>query len=103
MAFAMESNEWISSIDSLQWSIILPALAFQVIALSFSHMMWQRLLSNNPISQIVPWCLLIPVVGVACGTLFLSEAITAGIIVGGGLTIAGVGIITFRTIKKKSI
>lgn len=103
MAFTMESNEWMSSINSLQWNIILPALAFQVIALSFSHMMWQRLLSNNPISQIVPWCLLIPVVGVACGTLFLGETITTGILVGGGLTIFGVGIITFRSIKKKSI
>jgi O-acetylserine/cysteine efflux transporter len=99
-SIVIEGSEWIPNLPTLNWSIIGPALAFQVIALSLSHAIWQRLLVKNPVSLVVPWCLLVPVIGVIAGIILLDEILTPSIIIGGVLTISGVGIVTFRRIKQ---
>lgn len=98
-----EDLNWASDLPLLNWKIVAPALAFQVLALSFSHALWQRLLVNNPVSQIVPWCLLVPVFGVISGVILLDEEITTSVILGGVLTVSGIAIITFRQLKKQKI
>ena len=95
-----EGQDWIFDLPDMNWILVGPALAFQVIALSLSHALWQRLLVTNPITQVVPWCLLVPVFGVLSGVLFLSENLTLSIVIGGILTVSGVGIITFRRLGK---
>jgi O-acetylserine/cysteine efflux transporter len=96
----IEGPEWIPSLPDINWHIFAPALAFQVFALSLSHALWQRLLVTNPVSQIVPWCLLVPVFGVLSGIILLGEALTPSIVLGGLITVSGVGIVTFRRLKK---
>jgi O-acetylserine/cysteine efflux transporter len=82
------------------WTMLGSILAVQVVVLSMTHMIWQKLLADNPVSMVVPWTLLMPVFGVGFATLFLGDPITLPIILGGLLTIAGVGIITIRRIQK---
>lgn len=83
------------------WSLLGWIVAFQVLVISLTHMVWQKLLANNPVSQVVPLTLLSPVFGVGFAALFLGDPITMPIVIGGLLTLAGVGIITVRRIQKK--
>ncbi len=99
-SLAVEGSEWILTLPDINWVNFGPALAFQVIIISLSHALWQRLLVTNSVSQVVPWCLLVPVFGVISGVVLLGEELTASIILGGLITISGVGIITFRQLQK---
>ena len=83
------------------WTMLGWILAFQVFIISLTHMVWQKLLADNPVSQVVPWTLLSPVFGVGFAALFLGDPITLPIVLGGLLTLAGVGIITVRRIQKQ--
>lgn len=96
----IEGTDWIPQLPHIDWTIFGPALAFQVIALSLSHALWQKLLVSNPVSQVVPWCLLVPIFGVASGIILLGEQLTLSIFIGGLITVSGVGIVTFRRLKK---
>lgn len=102
-SITIEGKEWIPTLPHLDWVRLGPALAFQVIALSLSHALWQRLLVTNPVTQVVPWCLLVPVFGVLSGIILLGEQLTLSIVLGGLVTVSGVGIVTFRRLKKNTI
>lgn len=58
--------------------------------------LWNRLLSNYPMSAVVPYSLLVPVVGIAGGVIMFEDPLTLQVILGAFLTIAGVGVITLR-------
>lgn len=100
-SYFIEGTGWISNIDNIDWKIVSSVVFYQAIILSLSHMLWQHLVTKMPVSQIVPWTLLIPVVAVATAVIALDETLTSTMLIGGSLTIAGVTIITFRRIKKK--
>ncbi|MEM6780579.1 MAG: EamA family transporter [Pseudomonadota bacterium] len=100
-SFMFEGTEWLTQTDQINWAILAPVIFYQVVIIAFSHILWQRLMVQNPMSQVIPWTLLIPVFGVIIGMLVFGEALTVPILLGGGLTIAGVAIITFRKIKKE--
>jgi O-acetylserine/cysteine efflux transporter len=73
------------------------AVAYQAIAVVvISYGIWYRLLKQHSVSAAVPYTLLVPFFGVACAALFLGETLTARIIAGGLITIAGVAIIILR-------
>ena len=99
----LEGTEWITNINELNWNVIGVVLIYQAVILSFSHIIWQKLLVRYPVSEIVPWTLLLPLFAVAIAAPILEEPITLSIISGGILTILGVGIITFRKIQKHEI
>ena len=98
----LEGTEWMNNINDLNWNIIGTVVLYQAIVLSFSHIIWQKLLVRHPVSQIVPWTLLLPLFAVAIAAPILKEPITLSIIGGGILTVLGVGIITFRKIQKNT-
>ena len=91
---------WIEGAAALNWPVILSVVFYQGIILSITHMVWQRLMAQNPVSVVIPWTLLIPVVAVATAVIFLGEELTKAILIGGSLTILGVTITTFRRLKK---
>jgi len=100
-SYFIEGTDWITNIDTFNWGVIWGVVLYQAVILSLSHILWQRLVAKNDVSQIVPWTLLIPVVAVLASALFLGEVITIYTVLGGVMTIAGVGIITLRRIKKE--
>ena len=55
--------------------------------------LWYRLVQRYPTNQIMPFTILVPVVGVALGVLFLNEVLSWLLIFGGVLTVLGVTII----------
>lgn len=100
-SYLIDGTEWMADIPTLNWPVIASVVAYQAIILSASHMIWQSLMARYPVSQVIPWTLLIPVFGVAGGILFFDEKLTQPIIIGGSLVVLGVAITTFRRLKKK--
>ncbi len=100
MSYFMEGTQWISDHHVINWNILGFVIFFEVIILSLSHMIWQKLMTKEPLSQIMPYTLLAPLIGLVTAIIILDEALTFSIIIGGLLTILGVAIITFRQAKK---
>ena len=102
-SWAVNGTTWVETAPSLNWDIIMSVVLYQAIILSISHMIWQRLMAQHPVSKVIPWTLLIPAVAVATAVIFLGEEITTPIIIGGSLTILGVAITTFRRLKRAEV
>ncbi|MGE0724691.1 MAG: DMT family transporter [Alphaproteobacteria bacterium] len=58
--------------------------------------LWYRLLAAYPVNQIMPYTLLMPLIGVGAGIGLLGEPFTWTIAIGGAFTLVGVAIIIWR-------
>ena len=70
-----------------------------LIASVFGQSLWYRLLPRYETNQVMPYTLLVPVLGIVFGILFLDESLNWRLVLGGLITIAGVGIIVLRGSK----
>ena len=61
----LEGTDWIEQAPNLNWTIIGIVIVYQSLILSLSHIIWQKVTGTLPVSQIVPWTLLLPVFAVA--------------------------------------
>ncbi|WP_321905384.1 EamA family transporter [Paraburkholderia tropica] len=68
-------------------------LAFIATILGYS--LWSRLLAKYPASQVAPFSLLVPIVGLAAAALLLGERLSAAQIGGAALVMAGLGVNVF--------
>ena len=69
------------------------ALLFVVIVSTFFGFgAWTGLLARHPASQVVPFALLVPVVGIASAWVLLSEVPTAAELAGAAVILAGLGL-----------
>jgi O-acetylserine/cysteine efflux transporter len=68
-------------------------LAF--IATLLGYGLWSRLLSRYPASQVAPFSLLVPIVGLASASVFLDEHLSAPQIAGAALVMAGLAVNVF--------
>jgi O-acetylserine/cysteine efflux transporter len=69
------------------------SLLFVVIVSTFAGFgAWTALLARHPASQVVPFALLVPVVGIASAWVFLSEVPTAAELAGAAVVLAGLGL-----------
>lgn len=100
MSLFIEGTNWISAPQDINWPLLSFVIFFEVIILSYSHIIWQKLMAKEPMSQMMPFTLLAPLIGLITAVIVLDEALTVSIIIGGLLTILGVTIITFRQAKK---
>jgi O-acetylserine/cysteine efflux transporter len=62
------------------------------IATLIGYGLWSRLLSRYPASQVAPFSLLVPIVGLASASLFLDEQLTMVQIAGAMLVMAGLAV-----------
>lgn len=75
-------------------------IAYMVIASTIiAYAIWQPMVRQYDVNQTVPFLMLVPVFGVAAGVLWLGEAMSWALIVGGALVVGGVGIILIRRPK----
>jgi O-acetylserine/cysteine efflux transporter len=73
----------------------------QLSAISImAHATWYSLVQRYPMNTVVPFNMLIPIVGVAAGILVLGEPLTWQKVMGGVLTLAGVAVIQLRLARK---
>jgi len=75
-------------------------LAYTVlISTIIAHSWWYLLLQSYPVSYVAPYSLMTPIAGALFALWFFGEQITWEIIVGGLITLIGVGIIVVRRPK----
>jgi O-acetylserine/cysteine efflux transporter len=76
------------------------AVVYQAVAVVVvGYGCWYWLMRRYQMNQIMSFTLLVPLFGVLSGVIFLGETLTVGLIAGGLMTIAGVGIIILRRPK----
>lgn len=87
-----ETGQWdaIKSAPPLAWGEVLFG-ALIAAALCFS--LWYKLIMRVPADRILPFLLLMPPTGVLAGWLLLGEALSAGLLLGGAIIIAGLAVI----------
>jgi O-acetylserine/cysteine efflux transporter len=79
------------------WALFYSAIGASVIG----HSGMNYLLRHYEVSVVSPYMLMMPVFGVLGGVFILDEILTPRIIIGGVLTLAGVGLITLRNQMRK--
>ena len=73
------------------------SLLFQAVVIAiFTYWIWYNMMRRYPVNQVMPFTLLLPMIGVAAGAVLRGEAVTWQMIVGGLATVAGVAIIVIR-------
>ena len=55
--------------------------------------LWYTLVRRNPVSQVAPFLLLLPITTVLGGWVFLDEVLSQQVLLGGAIVLAGVGLI----------
>lgn len=58
--------------------------------------LWNWLITRYPLSHVVPYTLLAPIVGIGAGAAIFGEPLTLQIVLGAALSIVGVAVITLR-------
>lgn len=75
------------------WAVV----AYSSVAITiFGYGQWWDLMGRYPVNVIVPFTLLVPVIGVISSVAVLGDAVTAWMVAGAVLTIGGVAIIVVR-------
>lgn len=93
----------LATLADANWWILGGVFTFQIVLVSLSHIIWQRLLAHNPLSLVTPFVLLLPLFGVGMAVAFLGEELTMPMVAGGLVTMLGVGIIVIRTAQKNRV
>ncbi|HEU5098332.1 MAG TPA: EamA family transporter [Roseiflexaceae bacterium] len=94
-SWLIEGPQW-GSIPDASW-VGWAALLFQAVVIAiFTYWIWYNMMRRYPVNQVMPFTLLLPMIGVAAGALMRDETVTWQMIVGGLATVAGVGIIVLR-------
>lgn len=95
----LEPSSW-ANVPAINWHKFGPVLVYQAAIVSLTHIYWQRLLHRGDVGKITAFTLLIPFFAMSLSVLILGESIELPVVIGGLITMAGVGIITLRRIQK---
>jgi O-acetylserine/cysteine efflux transporter len=90
-----------ATITDLQAPTILSAIYTAVFASLIGYGIWNRLLTLYPSSDVVPFTLLVPVVGMTAAWLVLNEIPTAPEIMGGLILLVGVATAVLGASRKR--
>ncbi len=95
LSFILEDGQ----IEALRTAdgMVIGALAFTaLIGTLVGHGGWYHLLRRYPVGLVTPFLLLAPVFAVIGGVLFMGDLFGWAMVIGGAITLAGVGIIIVR-------
>jgi O-acetylserine/cysteine efflux transporter len=92
-SLVLEDGQW-AALAAADWRAAMAVLYQAVVVVIVGYGGWFWLLRRYAVNQVMPFTLLVPVFGVLSGVLVLGETMTLPLIVGGLLTVIGVGVIT---------
>ncbi|NPT40758.1 EamA family transporter [Paraburkholderia sp. 1N] len=96
LSYAFEGPQRIvAALSGISAMSIFAIVYLAFIATLIGYGLWSRLLSRYPASQVAPFSLLVPIVGLASASLFLDEQLSAAQIVGALLVMAGLAVNVF--------
>ncbi|WP_027802781.1 EamA family transporter [Paraburkholderia dilworthii] len=96
LSYAFEGPQRIvAALSGISAMSIFAIVYLAFIATLIGYGLWSRLLSRYPASQVAPFSLLVPIVGLASASIFLDERLSAVQIVGALLVMAGLAVNVF--------
>jgi O-acetylserine/cysteine efflux transporter len=86
------------ALSHLSWTAILSTLYTAVGASLIGYGIWNHLLARYPTSAVVPFTLLVPIVGIIAAWLVVHEQPTLTEVVGGAVMLVGlaIAVVVFR-------
>ncbi|QHF23253.1 EamA family transporter [Rathayibacter sp. VKM Ac-2804] len=84
------------ALQRLSLAAILSTLYTAVFASLIGYGIWNSLLARYPAASVVPFTLLVPVVGVLSAWVLLGEVPSVGVLIGGAVMVAGLAVATIR-------
>jgi O-acetylserine/cysteine efflux transporter len=85
----------VAALSNISAMSIFAVVYLAFIATLIGYGLWSRLLSRYPASQVAPFSLLVPIVGLASASLFLDEQLSAAQIAGALLVMVGLAVNVF--------
>lgn len=95
LSLLLEDGQW-AALTGIGWHGLVSLFYQSVAVVIVGYGLWYGLLQRYAVNQAMPFTLLMPAVGVAAGVVMLGEALTWQRVVGGLITVVGVGIILWR-------
>ncbi|MFG6666015.1 DMT family transporter [Halomonas sp. HNIBRBA4712] len=99
-SWLFESGQWqaIRAAGLAGWgAVFYTAVMSSIVA----YGIWYALLRRHPVNKVVPMTLLVPVLAVGLGALLMGDSLGVHKLAGGGLVVAGVGLILLRFGKRR--
>jgi O-acetylserine/cysteine efflux transporter len=84
------------ALETASWSAWIGILYMALMVGLASYLAWLWLLRRHPINVVMPFTLLVPVFGALFSIAMRDETASWNLLLGGALTVAGVGIIVLR-------
>ena len=91
-SFFLETGQW-SAVENASWVGWFTVIYLGLIMTGLGYGVWYRVLSRNPVSQVMPVLLILPFVTIITSIIFLGENPTLSVLLGGGIILAGVALI----------
>lgn len=98
-SLALDAQSWVHLPDA-NWHILIPVFAYQSFLISLTHIGWQKLMARGDVGRITAFTLVSPFLIAIMSVIFLGETIAMPMVIGGIVTMVGVGIITIRRMQK---
>ncbi|OAJ58313.1 acetylserine transporter [Paraburkholderia ginsengiterrae] len=96
LSYAFEGPQRIvAALSGISAMSIFAVVYLAFVATLVGYGLWSRLLSRHPASQVAPFSLLVPIVGLASASLFLGEQLSAAQVGGAALVMAGLAVNVF--------
>ena len=96
LSYAFEGPQRIAAaLSGIGATSIFAVVYLAFIATLLGYGLWSRLLSRYPASQVAPFSLLVPIVGLASASVFLDEHLTTPQIAGAALVMVGLAVNVF--------
>lgn len=97
-SFLLEDGHWeaIANADIVGWGTV---VYLGLVMTAFGYGLWFKLIARHPVSHVMPFLLLLPVVASAGAMLLLGESVTVRTIAGAILVLGGVGLIMYRQMR----
>ena len=94
-SFLLEDNQWVA-IQQATWIGWGTVIYLGVIMTALGYGIWYRVLSRNPVSQVMPVLLTLPVTTMLASIFLLGERPTIGMLTGGTVVLVGLAVIVFK-------
>lgn len=89
--------EALANADIVGWGTV---FYLGLVMTAFGYGLWFKLVSRHPVSHIMPFLLLLPVVASLGGVILLDETVTPRTMAGAALVLGGVGLIMYRQMRR---
>jgi O-acetylserine/cysteine efflux transporter len=93
-SYLIEDGQWLA-IQQASWVGWGTVAYLGIVMTALGYGIWYRVLSRNPMSQVMPVLLLLPVVTIASSIVLLGERPAPVVLAGGAIVLTGVAIIVF--------